>query len=70
MHTALSGRNEKVFQYIIWFFPFHRSRLVSENSRNLKNAGLKATYPRLKILDLFQHAQERHLTAEDVYRHL
>ena len=43
---------------------------MSENSRNLKNAGLKATYPRLKILDLFQHAQERHLTAEDVYRHL
>lgn len=43
---------------------------MSENSRNLKNAGLKATYPRLKILDLFQHAEERHLTAEDVYRHL
>lgn len=38
------------------------------NSQNLKNIGLKATYPRLKILDLFQTANQRHLTAEDVYR--
>lgn len=36
--------------------------------QSLKNMGLKATLPRLKILDLFQRADERHLTAEDVYR--
>jgi Fur family ferric uptake transcriptional regulator len=41
---------------------------MSENSQNLKNIGLKATYPRLKILDLFQTSELRHLTAEDVYR--
>lgn len=41
---------------------------MSDNSQNLKNIGLKATYPRLKILDLFQHTETRHLTAEDVYR--
>jgi Fur family ferric uptake transcriptional regulator len=41
---------------------------MSDNSKSLKNIGLKATYPRLKILDLFQHSDERHLTAEDVYR--
>ena len=41
---------------------------MSENSQNLKNIGLKATYPRLKILDLFQTTEQRHLTAEDVYR--
>ena len=41
---------------------------MSENSKNLKNIGLKATYPRLKILDLFQTSDQRHLTAEDVYR--
>ena len=41
---------------------------MPSNSQNLKNIGLKATLPRLKILDLFQHADERHLTAEDVYR--
>ncbi|MFT4171619.1 MAG: ferric iron uptake transcriptional regulator [Rhodocyclaceae bacterium] len=38
--------------------------------QNLKSMGLKATLPRLKILDLFQRAEERHLTAEDVYRML
>lgn len=41
---------------------------MPSNSQNLKNIGLKATYPRLKILDLFQTANLRHLTAEDVYR--
>jgi Fur family ferric uptake transcriptional regulator len=43
---------------------------MSDNSRNLKSIGLKATYPRLKILDLFQSSEQRHLTAEDVYRAL
>jgi Fur family ferric uptake transcriptional regulator len=32
--------------------------------------GLKATFPRLKILELFENAGVRHLTAEDVYRML
>lgn len=40
----------------------------------LKSSGLKATFPRLKILELFQKAQsenaERHMTAEDIYRML
>jgi Fur family ferric uptake transcriptional regulator len=40
------------------------------NSQNLKSMGLKATFPRLKILDLFQTAETRHMTAEDVYRAL
>ena len=35
---------------------------------NLKTIGLKATLPRLKILDLFENTDVRHLTAEDVYR--
>ncbi|HMW55944.1 MAG: ferric iron uptake transcriptional regulator [Candidatus Accumulibacter phosphatis] len=38
------------------------------NSDNLKNMGLKATIPRLKILALFEKTEIRHLTAEDVYR--
>lgn len=38
------------------------------SSQSLKNMGLKATLPRLKILDLFQRTAERHLSAEDVYR--
>src|SRR5207247_10172401 len=38
--------------------------------RELKGTGLKVTVPRLKVLDLFQHSNNRHLTAEDVYRKL
>ena len=41
---------------------------MPNNSQNLKSIGLKATLPRLKILELFQHTEQRHLTAEDVYR--
>lgn len=40
------------------------------NPADLKNIGLKATLPRLKILEIFQNTEVRHLTAEDVYRHL
>jgi Fur family ferric uptake transcriptional regulator len=38
------------------------------NSSDLKSMGLKATLPRLKILELFEKSDVRHLTAEDVYR--
>lgn len=38
------------------------------DQKDLKNAGLKATLPRLKILELFENSQERHLSAEDVYK--
>lgn len=38
------------------------------DSTDLKKAGLKATMPRLKILRLFEEAQARHMTAEEVYR--
>ena len=37
---------------------------------DLKNTGLKAALPRLKILNLFQTSGQRHMTAEDVYRQL
>ncbi len=40
------------------------------NSDSLKSIGLKATFPRLKILELFENTDVRHLTAEDVYRML
>jgi Fur family ferric uptake transcriptional regulator len=38
------------------------------DQKDLKNAGLKATLPRLKILELFEKSEERHLSAEDVYK--
>lgn len=34
----------------------------------LKSVGLKATLPRLKILSLFETSNQRHLSAEDIYR--
>jgi Fur family ferric uptake transcriptional regulator len=38
------------------------------NIEELKNTGLKATLPRLKILEIFQKGTQRHMTAEDVFR--
>jgi Fur family transcriptional regulator, ferric uptake regulator len=38
------------------------------NIDELKSTGLKATLPRLKILDVFQKGAQRHMTAEDVFR--
>mgnify|MGYP000685713306 CR=1 FL=1 len=34
----------------------------------LKNVGLKATLPRLKVLSLFENSKDRHMSAEDVYK--
>ena len=34
----------------------------------IKSTGLKATLPRLKILEIFQQGSQRHMTAEDVFR--
>lgn len=39
-----------------------------EIPQQLRDSGLKATLPRLKILDLFQRGEVQHLSAEDVYR--
>ena len=38
------------------------------SSQDLKAVGLKTTLPRLKILNLFEQAAVRHLSAEDVYK--
>jgi Fur family transcriptional regulator, ferric uptake regulator len=38
------------------------------DSKDLRTIGLKATLPRLKVLELFQSSKERHMTAEDVYK--
>ena len=37
---------------------------------DIKNSGLKATLPRIKILEIFQKTAQRHMTAEDVYKAL
>ena len=40
------------------------------SSQSLKDSGLKATLPRRKVLELFEHSKVRHLSAEDVYKSL
>ena len=37
-------------------------------SKELKQQGLNATAPRLKILELMESSQIRHLSAEDIYK--
>lgn len=41
---------------------------MTNNIDELKSTGLKATLPRLKILEIFQKGGQRHMTAEDVFR--
>ena len=40
------------------------------SSTDLKTIGLKATMPRLRILEIFEKSAVRHLSAEDVYKTL
>lgn len=39
-------------------------------STDLRNAGLKVTLPRLKILEILERSDTRHLSAEDIYKQL
>ena len=38
------------------------------HAEELKSSGLKATLPRIKILEVFQKTAQRHMTAEDVFK--
>lgn len=44
--------------------------MQNTSTRELKNAGLKVTLPRLSILEILEHAEQHHLSAEDVYKAL
>jgi Fur family ferric uptake transcriptional regulator len=39
-------------------------------SNNLKQAGLKVTHPRKRILEILENQRNKHLTADDIYRYL
>jgi Fur family ferric uptake transcriptional regulator len=43
---------------------------MTDASVDLKKAGLKTTLPRLKILGILEADEQRHMTAEDVYKRL
>lgn len=37
-------------------------------AKDLKDAGLKATLPRIRILQILEESKQKHLSAEDVYK--
>ena len=41
-----------------------------QQRQELRKAGLKITLPRLKILEILENANNRHLSAEDIYKDL
>jgi len=41
-----------------------------EQRQELRKVGLKVTMPRLKILEIFEKSDNRHLSAEDMYKEL
>lgn len=43
---------------------------TAAESQDLRKAGLKVTLPRMKILEMLEGSQSRHLSAEDVYKAL
>ncbi len=43
---------------------------MTNHADELKSSGLKATLPRIKILEVFQRSAVRHMTAEDVFKML
>ena len=43
---------------------------MSKENNELKKAGLKATLPRIRILEVLERSAENHLSAEDIYKNL
>lgn len=39
-------------------------------AQDLKRAGLKATLPRIRILEILEESDQKHMSAEDVYKAL
>lgn len=39
-------------------------------NQDIRKAGLKVTLPRVKILEILEHSESRHVSAEDVYKQL
>ena len=39
-------------------------------NQDLRKAGLKVTHPRMRILEILEDSDGKHMTAEDIYRNL
>ena len=55
------------FLYIV---SLNRDNIVIMSNIELKNAGLKITLPRVKILNKLESSENHHMSAEDIYREL
>ena len=38
--------------------------------KNIRDAGLKVTLPRVRILEIFESSDQKHLSADEVYKKL
>ena len=47
-----------------------KDNIAIMSNRELKNAGLKTTLPRVKILSTLESAENHHMSAEDIYKEL
>jgi Fur family transcriptional regulator, ferric uptake regulator len=43
---------------------------MTEKNSEIRNAGLKVTVPRVRILQILEESNARHMSAEDVYKYL
>ncbi len=43
---------------------------ITVETQELRNAGLKVTLPRVKILEILESSDQRHMSAEDMYKAL
>ncbi len=43
---------------------------MADQNQELRKAGLKVTLPRVKILQMLEASEQRHLSAEEVYKQL
>src|SRR5690554_3146129 len=48
---------------------FYEATTIMER-QDLRKAGLKVTLPRLKVLEILETSEQRHMSAEDVYKAL
>jgi Fur family ferric uptake transcriptional regulator len=44
--------------------------IMTIEAQDLKKAGLKATLPRIRILEIMEEASDKHMSAEDIYKSL
>jgi len=60
-----------MFSHIVIIGAHHTCENKSMQQRKeLRQAGLKITLPRLKILEILEDSKLRHMSAEDIYKHL